>query len=199
MASETKRISWAHAFFLIAGALLIVYYLLTGGMPSLSEGKDPFDTVVGLITFVFALFTLVVVIGFYCYYLFSPTEKVGTIRALAPALIVFTLFGRYSMTLGNDYANGIITGLSETAFTLIVLCGFTYIFLRKKVLGTVFSWACIVYAVFIAVSYFVMMIMSAIDGAFSISFMFASICIFMGVALLGVGGLRSCKSKAWLD
>ncbi len=198
MASETKRISWAHAFFLIAGALLIIYYLLTEGIPSVSGGNF-FESVVGVIEFVVGIFTLIVVIGFYCYYLFSPQEKIGAIKAIAPALIIFTLFGRYNMTLGNAEANSIISGLSEIAFVLIVLCGFTYIFLRKKILGTVFSYAALVYAVFIAVSYFVIMIMNAIDGSFDVKFMFASICIFMAVALLGVGGLRSCRSKAWLD
>ncbi len=198
MASSTKKISWAHIFFLISGLLLVIYYLLTEGVPSVSGGNF-FESVAGVIEFIASIVVIIVVIGFYCYYLFAPDASVGATKALAPALLVFTLFGKYAMELGNDTANRIITSLAEVCFTLIALCGFTFIFLRKKVLGTIFAWACLVYAVFVGVSYLTLMIMAAIDGSFDVKFLFSTMCLFFALGLMFGGGYRICRSKAWTD
>ena len=185
MASSNKKISWAHIFFLIAGLLLVIYYLLTEGVPSVSGGKNFFESVAGVIEFVAAIVIIIIVIGFYCYYLFSPDASVGATKALAPALLVFTLFGTYSMELGNDTANRIITSLADVCFTLIVLCGFTL--------------ACLVYAIFVGVSYLTLMIMAAIDGSFDVKFLFSTMCLFFALGLMFAGGYRICRSKAWTD
>ena len=51
--TKTNKTPLAHIFFLIAGILLVVYYLLSEGMPSL--GND----IVSLMKFIVELFVLI--------------------------------------------------------------------------------------------------------------------------------------------
>ena len=63
--TTTHKYSLAHALFLISGILLVIYYLLSEGVPSL--GND----ITSLMKFIAEIFVLVVLIGFYFYFLFG--------------------------------------------------------------------------------------------------------------------------------
>lgn len=55
--TKTNKTPLAHIFFLIAGILLVVYYLLSEGMPSLG------NNIVSLMKFIVELFILILLIG----------------------------------------------------------------------------------------------------------------------------------------
>lgn len=193
--STTKKtLPYAHIAFLISGFLLLLYYLFTKGVPSL--GKD----VASIITFVVDLIVLISAIGFYCYMVFSPKGLTGTIRALAPALVIFVVMGQYSMPSVQPDINRIVSAIATGAATLIVFCGFLFVFLHKWIFGEIFGWSCFVYAIYVIVAYFVITIMGLVDGGkFDVMMLLSSICLFMASGLMAYGALRICKSKNPLD
>ena len=145
-----KKLPYAHIAFLLAGLLLLVYYLLNEGVPSF--GKD----VASIITFIVDLIVLISAIGFYCYMVFSPKGLTGTIRALAPALVIFVVMGRYAMpSIKDENIQAIVSAIATGAATLIVFCGFLFVFLHKWIFGEIFGWSCFVYAIYVIVAYFV--------------------------------------------
>lgn len=190
-----KKLPYAHIAFLLAGLLLLVYYLLNEGVPSF--GKD----VASIITFIVDLIVLISAIGFYCYMVFSPKGLTGTIRALAPALVIFVVMGRYAMpSIKDENIQAIVSAIATGAATLIVFCGFLFVFLHKWIFGEIFGWSCFVYAIYVIVAYFVIMIMDLVnDGKFDVMMLLSTICLFLASGLMAYGALRICKSKNPLD
>ena len=83
---SSTKLSRAHIFFLVAGLLLLVRFLVNGGVPSLN---DPLKFLVGI-------FELILIIGFYVFFLVGAKSCSGTLRAFAPALLLIIIDGQYS-------------------------------------------------------------------------------------------------------
>ena len=190
--AKTNKIPLAHIFFLIAGILLVVYYLLSEGMPSL--GND----IASLVKFVVELFVLFLLSGFYFYFLFGGKGCEGTIKAIAPALLVLIIVGSYSMNFGSDAASSVISGLAKMFYVLMIACGFTFLFVHNKVLGLTFAYSSVIYACFVALSYTVVVIMDLTNGGtFSISKLFETISYAMSLCFLFAGAYKANKNKAF--
>lgn len=189
--SKSGKISLSHLFFLLAGVFFLVYYLLSEGVPS-------FSGIVPILKFVVELFVLLIVIFFYGLFLFQGKGSGGTIRSIAPSLLVLILVGSYSMNFGSPEANDIITSIAKLFFVLIIACGFVFLFVHSKLLGVVFAYSSLVYACFVAVSYLVVMVMGLIDnGSFSVAKMMEALFFLLGLVFLFLGGERVSRGKEW--
>lgn len=193
MATQTKsKLTIPHILFLISGIVFLVYYLLSQGVPSLG------NNVTSIMKFVVELFILILLIGFYFYFFFEGKGCAGTIRAIAPALLIFIVVGDYSMNFGNATANAIISGIAAMFFSLIIVCGFVFLFVHNKLVGTVFAYSSLIYAAFVTLSYTVVMIMTAVNGGgFSVSKLFETLLYVIGLGLFFVGGWKVTKNKDW--
>ncbi len=188
--STTKqKLSLPHILLLVAGLLFILKFLLDGGMPSPSSD---------LITFIAGLFTLIVIIGFYCCFLFFVKGCSSTTRALAPSILVLALYGQYAMNFGNPDVSRYVAGIASMIFTLIIVSGFVYLFFHNKVLGYVFSFGSLIYALFVLVSYFVVMIMGLVDGgSFDTMQFFVAMFLSGGLVCAGTSVLLISRRSAW--
>lgn len=193
MATNSKtKLSIPHILFLLSGIVFIVYYLLSQGMPSL--GND----ITSIMKFVAELFILILLIGFYFYFFFEGKGCAGTIRAIAPALLVFIVVGEYSMNFGNAAANAVISGLAAMFFTLILVCGFVFLFIPNKLVGLVFTYSSVIYAAFVTLSYTIVAIMTAVNGgSFSLAKLFETLVYVLGLGLFFTGGYLVTKHKDW--
>ena len=188
--TTTHKYSLAHALFLISGILLVIYYLLSEGVPSL--GND----ITSLMKFIAEIFVLVVLIGFYFYFLFGAQNCHGTIKSIAPSLLILIVVGSYSMNFGNAEANAIISGIAKMLFTLIIACGFVFLFVHSKLLGLVF--ACILYCAFVLLSYVIVLIITLVNGGSFSGAKFAETMFYAAsLGLLFGGSYTLCKNKDW--
>ena len=188
MASEKRKWSSAHIMFLVAGLVLLIRFLVNGGIPS---PNDPLKFVVGI-------FELVLIIGFYFFFFFEGANCSGTLKAFAPALLLIILDGQYSMNFGNAKANEIITGIAKMVYLLVVVCGFVFLFIHNKLVGIVFSYSSLIYGVFVLVSYAVIVIMNAVNnGTFSWQEMFNAMLLFFVLGLAFGGSYLATKNKDW--
>ena len=65
MSTQKSKRSLSHIRFLVSGITLIVYYLLSQGVPSVGNSLD------SLRKFIIEVFVLVLLIGFYFFFLFG--------------------------------------------------------------------------------------------------------------------------------
>lgn len=190
--TTTHKYSLAHALFLISGILLVIYYLLSEGVPSL--GND----ITSLMKFIAEIFVLVVLIGFYFYFLFGAQNCQGTIKSIAPSLLILIVVGSYSMNFGNAEANAIISGIAKMLFTLIIACGFVFLFVHSKLLGLVFAWSSILYCAFVLLSYVIVLIITLVNGGgFSGAKLAETMFYVASLGLLFGGSYTLCKNKDW--
>jgi len=190
--TKNSKISLSHLFFLLAGLLFLVYFLLKNGIPS------PGSSLVSLMNFLVELFILIVVVGFYFCFLFLGKNCAGSIKAIAPSLLVLILVGNYSMNFGSAEANAIISGIASLFYVLVLACGFVFLFIHSKLLGLVFSYSSLVYASFVIASYLVVMIMDLVNGgAFSFAKMMETSFFIGGLVFLFLGGYRISRGKEW--
>lgn len=193
MSTQKTKWSLSHIRFLISGITLIIYYLLSCGVPSI--GKD----INSLRKFIIEIFILLLLIGFYFFFLFGAKGCQGTIRAIAPSLLILIVVGSYSLNFGSDRANSIITSLARLFYLLIIACGFTFLFVHSKLLGIVFSFSNLVYAAFVIVSYFVVRIRSLVNhNGFSLAKLFETLLYTASLLLLFGGGYLTSKNRSYL-
>ena len=190
--TTTHKYSLAHALFLISGILLVIYYLLSEGVPSL--GND----ITSLMKFIAEIFVLVVLIGFDFYFLFGAQNCQGTIKSIAPSLLSLIVVGSYSMNFGSAQANAIISGVAKMLFTLIIACGFVFLFVHSKLLGLVFAWSNIFYCAFVLLSYVIVLIITLVNGGGFSGAKFAETMFYAAsLGLLFGGSYIHCKNKDW--
>lgn len=179
MAKKEKK-SNSHILILLAGLFLILKFLFEGGVPSPSGD---------LLNFIVGLFTLIVIIAFYGYFVFGAKGCNSTIRALAPSVLLLILYGHYSINFGNADITKYLGAIANMAYLLIILCGFTYLFTKHKVVGTVFSLASLVYAAFCFLSYIVLLIINLVnkvEGAFNFQSCLSTMLLVGALVILGV-------------
>lgn len=187
-----STLSVAHVLFYVAGLLLIIKFLLDGGIPALNNNN--------IVEFIVGIFKLIVVIGFYCFFLFGARGCSSTIRALAPCLLLFIIFGQYNISFGND-ANEIakyFIGVAGMLWILILICGFVYLFIHNKLIGIVFTWSTLIYGMFVLVSYITCLIIDLVNGGqFSLQNMFMSLLFVISLGLIGVGSYYVSRAQEW--
>lgn len=189
--SKSKR-SLSHVRFLVSGITLLVYYLLSNGVPSVGNSLD------SLRKFIIELFVLVLLIGFYFFFLFGANGCQGTIRAIAPSVLILIVVGSYSMNFGNPTANSIISGIAKLFYLLIIVCGFVFLFIHNKLIGRVFAFSNLIYAGFVIISYFVVRIRALVNGnGFSIAKFFETLLYTASLLLLFGGGYLTSKNRSW--
>lgn len=191
MANKSKT-SVSHILFLVSGVILLIYYLLSQGMPSV--GGD----LLSLMKFIVELFTLVLLIGFYFFFLFEGKNCAGVAKSIAPSLLILIVVGAYSMNFGSAEANAIISGIATMCYLLIIVTGFVFLFIHNKLIGLVFSFSSVVYAAFVTLSYVIVLIISLVNGgSFSLAKLFETLCYVVALGLLFVGGYQLTKNKDW--
>lgn len=188
MSKSKSKISLPHLMFYLAGLLLVISYLLVN-MPSPSAD---------ILTFVVKLFLAIVIVGFYCFFIFGANGCSSTIKALAPCILLIIICGKYSISLGNATANKYIVGISEMAWLLLIVCGFVYLFVKNKVIGVVFTWATIVYLAFIIVSYVVTAIIAAVDKyTFDLMAFFSFALLVASYTCIALGSYKISKAQSF--
>ncbi len=186
--TKTQTYPITRILFLVSGLLLLVKFLLEEG--SLSIGSD----IGSVFSFIAKLFVIIVVIGFYCYFAFGVEGYSGSFKALAPIVLILAVWGKYSLNYGNAEVNKVLSGLGDMVWILILVSGFVFLFVRKKVLGMTFGVCSLVYAAFVIVSYVVMTIIGAVNNepfsamnlVTTLLFCFALVTVFAGTYI----GLR---------
>ena len=193
MAQTNKsKISVAHALFLISGITLLVYYLLSQGVPSIGNDLG------SLMKFIVEIFVLVLLIGSYFFFLFEGKNCEGTVKSIAPSLLILIVVGSYSMNFGSAEANAVISGIASMFYLLIIVCGFVFLFIRNKLVGMVFAFSNVIYAFFVTLSYIIVLIISLVNGgSFSLAKMFETLFYVVSLGLLFVGGYLITKNKDW--
>lgn len=192
MSSSTKsKMPIAHILFLVAGITLIIYYLLSEGVPSLG------NNIASIMKFVVEVFILILLVGFYFYFLFAKPLS-GSISAIAPSLLILIIVGPYALNFGSNEANSIISGIAKMFYVLLIACGFVFLFVHNKLIGYVFSFSAVIFAAFVTLSYTIVMIMGLVnDGSFNVNKFFETLFYVISLGLLFVGGYRISKSKSW--
>ncbi len=179
MAKKEKK-SDNHILILLAGLFLILKFLFEGGIPSPSGD---------LLNFIVGLFTLIVILAFYGYFVFGAKGCNSTIRALAPSVLLLILYGHYSINYGNANVTKYLGAIANMAYLLIILCGFVYLFTKHKIIGTVFAWSSLVYAAFCFLSYIVLLIINLIngvEGAFNLQSCLSTMLLVGSLVILGI-------------
>ena len=188
-----STLSIAHILFHVAGLLLIIKYLLGPDFVTNISANN-------VLEFIVSIFKLILVIGFYCFFLFGAKGCSSTIRALAPCLLLFIIFGQYSISFGND-ANAVaqyFIGIADMLWILILICGFVYLFIHNKIVGIVFTWSTLIYGLFVLASYVTCLIIDLVNGgAFNVKDMFMSILFITSLGLIGVGSYYVSKAQQW--
>lgn len=188
MASNLKKIN-SKVIFLIAGLLLLIKFLVSGGIPTPSEDVSKF---------IVSLFTLIALVGFYVYFAFVQKEHKGTIVSLAPAVLLYILYGSYSFNYNVDWINAILNPTTSMCYILMIICGFIYLFIHNKLIGLVLTSASLVYGVLIFISYIVMMIVSLVNGnGFNVTNMFNALILTCSYLLISYGSYRTSIHKEW--
>lgn len=186
--SKKNKAGYSQILFYVAGLLLIIKFFMEGGIPSPSSN---------LLNFIVGLFTVIVIIGFYCFFIFGGKGCSGTIKALAPALLLLILYGKYSLNFGNADINKYLVSIANMVWLLIILCGFVFLFIRNKVISTVFTYSVVVYASFVSISYTVMAIINAVNGSkFSINNFISVLLLILSLACIGVGSFFVSKHQS---
>ncbi len=188
---KTKR-SLSHIRFLLSGLTLIVYYLLKEGVPSVGNGVD------SLRKFIIEIFVLILLIGFYFFFLFGANGCQGNIKAIAPSILIRIVVGSYGRNFGNSTANSIISGIATLFYLLIIVCGFVFLFVHNRLVGMVFSFSNLIYAAFVFISYLTIVIINAVNGdGFSVPKRIETLLYIISLILLFCGGYLTSKNKNW--
>lgn len=190
---NTKQtITTSHLLFLISGITLIIYYLVSKGVPSIG------NSITSIMSFIAELFVLILLIGFYCFFLFGVHNCQGTIKSIAPSLLILIAVESYSMNFGNAAANAVISSIASMFYLLIIVCGFVFLFVHSKLLGLVFCYSTLIYAAFVMLSYAIVMIMTLVNGqGFSVSKLVETILYAGSLSLLFAGSYLATKNKSW--
>ena len=195
MASSERKIGLAHILFYVAGLLLVIKFILQ-------------DVVLGgdnLSLLIANIFILVLVIGFYCFFLFGMPGGKGTIVALAPSILLFTLYGSVKLSLPYNEvkeAVGYVNNIANMVWMFIVVIGFVLLFFRHKLLGYILAGASISYAAFALIAYIVLIIISSINArnfAFDAKEFVATMCLVGSLTCIAIGSYRVSKAMSWTN
>lgn len=194
MASDSKKISISRLLFYLAGLLLVIKFVL----------KDISFNSKDVVALVASIFILVLVIGFYCFFLFGIKGAKGTVVSLAPSVLILALYGQYSPIYGDLAVIEKINSIGKLCLVFIVLVGFIFVFFHHKLLGYVLAGSSIAYAAYVLVSYIVMIIMAAVKAAdqgtafsFNALDFIATLALVGGLVCISVGSYRVAKRKDW--
>ena len=191
MAKEKKKFNLSTLFLFLGGLLLLIKFIIGGGIPSPST--NIFEFLVGL-------FVALVIIAFYFIFLFGVKNYSLTIRIFAPSVLILILFGNYSVNFINETVTGIFSIFTKLSMLLMILTDFVFLFLKNKILGYVFFISSVVYGTIIFSSAITVSIYDAVNSnAFNyMNFIIASI-LAVAVVLLGLGIYFIIRNKKLLD
>ena len=100
--------------------------------------------------------------------------------------------------LGSVNSAIIISGIAKMLFTLIIACGFVFLFVHSKLLGLVFAWSSILYCAFVLLSYVIVLIITLVNGGSFSGAKFAETMFYAAsLGLLFGGSYTLCKNKDW--
>lgn len=188
MSTNKPRKNYSKIAFLLAGLLMLIKFLIEGGVPSTSD----------VLNFIVGVFTLIVLVGFYCYFVFAQQNCKGTIKVLAPAILLIILYGKYSFNFGSAKVNNIFNGIITMTWTLIIICGFVYMFIHEKLVGMVLAISTGVYATFIGISYIVMVIINLVNnGSFNVTNCISTFLLITSYIFIAYGAYKTAKTKEW--
>lgn len=188
MASSSNKIN-SKIIFLIAGLLLLIKFIINGGIPTPSENVS---------SFIVGIFTLIALVGFYVYFAFIQKEHKGTIVSLAPSVLLYILYGRYSFNYNVDWINNILNPITSICFILMIIYGFIYLFIHQKIIGLVLASTSLLYGILILISYIVMMIVSLVNGnGFNATNMFNALMLTAAYLLISLGAYKTSINKEW--
>lgn len=182
MAKNKKNdLSFGAIMYLIAGLLMTIYFILNGGVPSPNAG---------ILEFLVGLFTLIVLVGFYFYFLFGAKE-LGTVRLIAPVILLLILYGNVSCYFINDTVTKWFSSIAKMAYTLVIISGFVWLFVRHKIFGMVLGVASLVLAVIASGSYICILIHTLTNnGQFNLTSFILAVLLMASYALVGIGALK---------
>ncbi len=191
MAKEKKKFNLSTLFLFLGGLLLLIKFIIDGGIPSPST--NIFEFLVGL-------FVALVIIAFYFIFLFGIKNYSLTIRVFAPSVLILILFGNYSVNFINETVTGIFSIFTKLSMLLMILTGFVFLFLKNKILGYVFFISSVVYGTIIFSSAITVSIYDAVNSnTFNyMNFIIASV-LAVAVVLLGLGIYFIIRNKKLLD
>lgn len=191
MAKEKKNFNLSILFLFIGGLLLLIKFIIDGGIPSPST--NIFEFLVGL-------FVALVVIAFYFIFLFGIKNYSLTIRAFAPSVLILILFGGYNLNFIEPTVTGVFAIIAKLCFLLMILTGFVFLFIKNKILGFVFFISSIIYATLIFASSITVAIYDAVNSS-SFQYMNFIIAMILVAALvfLGLGIYLIIRNKKVLN
>ena len=182
MAKEKKKINLSILFLFIGGLLLLIKFIIDGGIPSPSS--NIFEVLIGL-------FIALVIIAFYFIFLFGVKNYSLTIRAFAPSVLILILFGGYGINFIEPTVTGIFAIIAKLSFLLMILTGFVFLFIKNKIIGYVFFISSIVYGT---------LIYDAVNSsAFAYMNFIIAMVLVAAVVLLGLGIYFIVRNKKVLD
>lgn len=191
MAKEKKKINLSTLFLFIGGLLLLIKFIIDGGIPSPSSN---------IFEFLIGLFIALVIIAFYFIFLFGVKNYSLTIRAFAPSVLILILFGGYGINFIETTVTGIFAIIAKLSFLLMILTGFVFLFIKNKIIGYVFFISSIVYGTLIFASSITVAIYDAVNSsAFAYMNFIIAMVLVAAVVLLGLGIYFIVRNKKVLD
>lgn len=196
MATKKNTISVTRGLFLLSGLCLFVKFILDGSL-SLSLG----NSVSSVISFIGSIVILILIIGLFFLFFFGVEGYSGTFRALAPTVLLLAIGGQYSLDYGNADVNALLLTIARVIWMVMLVSGFVFLFVKKKAIGMTFGITALVYAFFVAISYFVTLIIKAVNGEsfFQVQSFFVMVFMIVALVLVFCGLYISLRRREWTE
>lgn len=179
MSKSDSKMSLSHILFLVGGFLLILAFLINGGIPSPSGN---------VVNFLVGIFKLIIIVGFYCFFLFQAKGCSSSVKSLAPWILLIIILGSPSLFFINDKVNEYLVPFGNSiVFSLIIVTGFIYLFIPNRILAYVFSISTFIYACLVTVSFILTCISSS---SFSVSGLIIFLLTAISYVLVGCGAFK---------
>lgn len=194
MAESKKKFTSTRIMFLVSGLCLFIKFILDGSL-SFSMG----NSFASVVSFIGSIIVLILIVGLFFLFFFGVEGYNGTFKALAPTVLLLAIGGKYSLDYGSAEVNSLLVSIANVIWMLMLVSGFVFLFVHKKAIGMTFAVSSLVYALFVTISYFVVLIIKAVNGQefFNVTSFFVMLLLAVSLALVFVGLFLSLRRREW--
>lgn len=190
--SDNSKSMPTRILFLLSGLCLFIKFILDGSL-SFNIG----NSLTSIISFIGSIIVLILIVGLFFLFLFKVDGYNGGFKALAPTVLLLAIGGKYSLDYGNAEVNALLISIANIIWMLMLVSGFVFLFLQKKVIGMTFALTSLIYALFVTASYFIVLIIKASNGEefFNVQSFVVMLLLAIALALVFIGLFFSLRRR----
>lgn len=196
MANKKTTFTPAKGLFLISGLCLFIKFILDGSL-SFSLG----NTLPSIVSFIGSIIVLILIVGLFFLFFFGVEGYSSSFKALAPTILLLAIGGKYSLDYGNADINSVLVSIANIIWMVMLVSGFVFLFVHKKVIGMTLAITSLVYALFVSLSYFITLIIKMVNGEqfFEVTSFLVMLLLTISLALIFAGLYISLRRKEWTE